>query len=459
VEVYRKKLRQRRLERIPASEMELFKDISKFEPFNIFRSGTTEDVVRKAHLMQHLVGFTALEGGSRWWSTDLFFSFGAPMIMETGGRFASFFPGLKEESGSCGIPTKLIQPLGVFSRDGRWHYLGLYSLNTGTTEDKYFQMLILCDQAGNVLYCSRLLKQEVKDVVVGQTRDFRTRNLTMRKVARHVFIPAVDAHGDVFYAIADREQMRLEVYKRSYIRFLPSPAAPVFAEEFDRASRLSFDPVGIECSPVSREGIMPEVFMRNDQGVREQLDEIGLTRDNFYVKIHRLSNENLRRKMMRAAPTMPANIAAMQDSISRLTTMWCPYGISVNHDIFGTLSTFSYGFGDVVVAAWVLGASEAGNIFVRVDLENWAEVLVFSGTGHFIERFTFNTLHYKQRKDVIILAPDGLIYERNYEAGDTRGRADDGHGFLVWKKGVVPTAGRVTPASQQPKPSPQPRRR
>jgi hypothetical protein len=458
VAVFRKRLRGR-IERVPAAEMEVFRDIRQFEPFNIYRSGTTEDVVRKAHLRQHLAGFTSLDGGSRWWSADLFFSFGSPMIMETDGRFASFFPGLSEDGGNCGISTKFIQPLGVFSREGRWYYLGLYSLNTGTTEDRYFQTIILSDQAGNVQYCSRLLKHEVKAVVVGQSHDYRNRSFTMRKVVRHVFVPAVDAHGDIFYGIVDREQERLEVYKRSYARFLPSPAAPAFADEFDRAGRLSFDPVRMECSDVSRAGILPEVFMLNDQGDRDRLDEIGLTRDNFYVKIHRLSNENLRRKVSHSAPTMPANIAVMQDSISKLTTLWCPYGISVNHDIFGTLSTLSYGFNDVVVAAWVLGTSETGNIYVRVDLENRAEIVVFSNTGHFLERFTFNNTHYRDRRYAVVLAPNDMVYGRNDEAGtNARGRAASGHRFTVWKKGILPLIAnreQPPPSPQQPPPPPQ----
>ena len=450
VDVFRKKLLKKGLDRIPASEMEMFKDIRRYEPLNIYRSGTTEDVGRKAFLAPHLAGFTALNGGSKWWSIDMFFSFTAPMIMETDGRFTSFFPGLREGGGHCDVQVKLIEPLGVFSREGRWYYLGLSSV-IGNKEDEYFQTIVLCDQAGNILYCNQLLKQEIKDAVLQERLDIKT-VFTVRKAGRHVFVPAVDAYGDIFYGIINWEWKKLEVYKRSFVRFLPSASAPAYADKFDHEGRLSFMPVKIECTNVSRRGVIPEVLKKDDKGSLELLDEGGLTKDSIFVKVHRLPDEDLRRKISRVSHTIPKEIGAMQDSISKLPTTWCPYGISLNHEARGTLSNLDYGFGDVVVCSWVLGMSESKNIYVRVDLETWAEVLVFTREGQFIERFTFNNQHYKDRKDVVVLSTKDEIYERDYEAGLNAKGKSSGYKFVVWKKGIRPLVpGKETAAASKKK--------
>jgi hypothetical protein len=197
-------------------------------------------------------------------------------------------------------------------------------------------------------------------------------------------------------------------------------------------------PVKIECSNASRRGVIPEVLKKDDKGSMELLDEGGLTKDSIFVKVHRLPDEDLRRKISRVTHTMPKEIGIMQDSISKLPTTWCPYGISLNHETRGTLSNLDYGFGDVVVCSWVLGRSESKNIYVRVDLETWAEVLVFTSEGQFIERFTFNNQHYKDRKDVVVLSTKDEIYERDYEAGLNAKGKSSGYKFVVWKKGIRP---------------------
>jgi hypothetical protein len=451
VQIFRKRLNRKGLDRISQSEMEQFRDmfrgIKSSEPLNIYRSGTTEDLGRKVFLQPHLAGFTAINGGSKWWSLDMFFSFTSPVIMETNGRFTSFFPGLRDNEGNrnCDIPIKLIEPIGVFQREGRWYYIGVHAV-TGTKEDEYYQTIVLCDQAGNVLYCSQMLKQEIADAVLQERLDIKTL-FTVRRPGKHVFIPAVDAFGDIFYGLIKWEWKTLEVYKRSFERFLPSPVAPAFGDAFDRESRRSFLPITIDCSNAARNGVVPEVLFRNDQGVVELLDMEGLAKDSFYVKVHRLPDENLRRKTSRVAPSMPKDIGAIQDSISKLPTIWCPYGISLNHIRKGTLSNLDYGFGDIVANTWVLGRSKAGNVYVRVDLTDWAEVVVFSEEGQFIERFTFNNQHYRDRRDVVVLSGHGTdeIYERDYEASapapaarNRRQAAAAGHRFVVWRKGTLP---------------------
>jgi len=434
LEVYRKRLFNKKLERVPPAEMEMFNEVRRFHPLNIYRSGISEDIGSKNTLSPHLSGFTALEGGSKWWTTDLFFSFTSPLIMEQDGLFTSFFPGLKEGGGHCDAPIKLIEPIGVFSREGRWYYVGIYSV-TDSKEDEYFQTIVLCDQAGNVLYCNQMIKQEITDAVL-QARLDEKMIYTVRKAGLHVFTPSVNAFGDIYYGAINWEWQKIDVYKRRFFRFLPKPSAPVFADKFDKEERLSFIPVKIECSNASRRGITPEVLSNNPDGMY-LFDQDDLAKDSLFVKIHRLPDEELQRKISRVHRSMPAHIAAMQDSISKLPTTWCPYGISLNHQSKGTLSNLNYGFGDIVVCARVLGISDLGSVYVRVDLENWAEVVVFTREGQFIERFIFNYQHYNVRKDAVVLAPNGDVYEKDYEGGiGKKGAA--GHRFVAWKKDLLP---------------------
>ncbi|MDR0306139.1 MAG: hypothetical protein LBI42_04785 [Chitinispirillales bacterium] len=438
LEVFRKKLFKKGLVKVAPAEMEMFNEIRKFHPLNIYRSGATEDIGSKTYISKHLAGFTALEGGAKWWTTDLFFSFTSPLIMEQDGKFASFFPGLKEGGRHCDAPIKLIEPLGVFSREGRWYYLGIYSV-TGSKDNEYFQTVALCDQAGNVLYCNQLLKQEMTDAVLQERRDtvtWKLTHFTVRKAGRHVFVPAVNAFGDIYYGMVNWEWKKIDVYKRRFIRFLPKSGPPAFADKFAKEEQFSFIPVKIECSNASRRGVLPEVLAQTENGMLLLAQE-DLAKDNYYVKIHRLPNEELQKKLSRIHHTMPKHIAAMQDSISKLPTTWCPYGISLNHTAIETLSNLDYGFGDIVVCARVLGVSESKSVYVRVDLENWAEVVVFTQEGHFIERFTFNNQHFNDRKDAVTLSPNDEIYEKDYEGGIGR-KGAAGHRFVAWKKDMRP---------------------
>ncbi|MDR2578579.1 MAG: hypothetical protein LBC70_07225 [Chitinispirillales bacterium] len=440
VAVYRKRLQRPRFEEVPQAEMDLFRNIES-EPFNIYRGSTTEDITRKANLRPHLVGYNSLVGGSNWWSTDQNFNFTSPIIMETNGRFASFFPGFREDmvEGHCGDPTELMLPLGAFQRNGRWYYLGLYSVSIGTEQGDYFQTIMLIDQSGNVLYCSRLFKHGLGSMAQEQPHDIDVDDASYIP-ARYVFLPVVDHFGDLYYGVLDREYRAISVRKKSFYRFLSIPAAPAYADRFDTESRLGFNPVRVECAAASHEeGVLPPIFSINDQGGRNMLDLTDLTVDSFYAKVHRLPDEELWQRVRNVASTMPSRIAMMQDSIAQVRTMWCPYGISINHEVYGQVASLSYGLGDVVVSARVLGVSESQYVYVRVDLESWAEVVVFTHRGRFVERFIFNRQNFEQRQDVLVMAPNDAIYERDYEAGlDARGQVTAGHRFIIWRKDVVP---------------------
>ena len=167
--------------------------------------------------MPQLVGYTSLAGGIKWWTTDRFYSFSSPLIVEEGGKCISFFPGLKADQ-KCEVQKHLIEPLGVFSMDGRWYYYGLYS-SLGNKEDEYYQVLMLSDQAGNILYKNKLLKEEITDAVLQHVKESNT-NFTVRRAARHVFVPGIDKNGDIYYGMIDFEYKRINVYKRMFYSLL-----------------------------------------------------------------------------------------------------------------------------------------------------------------------------------------------------------------------------------------------
>ncbi|MFW5812766.1 MAG: hypothetical protein ACOCXC_00435 [Fibrobacterota bacterium] len=430
--IFSKRLFKKKLRKLKNDERELFKEIKRFRPLNISRSSISEDVGRTMYLKPHLAGFTSLEGGRKWWTTDMFYSFTSPLIVEEDGKFVSFFPGLRS-GGHCNVPLKLIEPMGVFSREGRWYYLGMYNV-MGNKKDEYYQTIALCDQAGNVLYCNQLLKQEIKDAVLQEVDKIKT-VFTVRKAATHVFVPSLDAYGDMYYGAINWEWKKIDVYKRSFVRFISDPCAPVHGNQFAEEGRISFIPVKVDCCDASRRGIVPEVLYKDENGMT-LLDVKDLARDSLFVKVHRLPDQGLKKKMSRVLQTMPDHIGKMQKEIAELPTTWCPYGISLNHLENGTVFNLDYGFGDVVVCARVLGISKSRSVFIRVDLENWAEVVVFSADGQFQERFTFNNLNFEERKDITILSPEGVVYEKDYEAGKNKA-----HRFLAWKKSVRPLNG------------------
>jgi hypothetical protein len=68
-----------------------------------------------------------------------------------------------------------------------------------------------------------------------------------------------------------------------------------------------------------------------------------------------------------------------------------------------------------VVAARVIRVTPSSDIFVRVDLKKWAEVIVFFKGGSSVNRFAFNTEDCQKRKDIVAVCDDGSVIEEDYE--------------------------------------------
>ena len=125
----------------------------------------------------------------------------------------------------------------------------------------------------------------------------------------------------------------------------------------------------------------------------------------------------MKKKLLRTQRALPERVQHSQDSIASLTTSWCPFSISINHEEKGKLGYLYYGLGDEVFSARILSVTSAPlEIFVRVDLEHMAEVVVFSANGQFKNRFTFNKQLYRDREDLIVISENGEIIEKDYES-------------------------------------------
>jgi hypothetical protein len=280
------------------------------------------------YLLPQLVGYTALEGGTRWWSIDRLYSFTSPLIVEDQGKCNSFFPGLKADQ-KCEVQSHQIEPLGVYQIQGRWYYFGLAS-SLGNTKDEYDQMLVLCDQAGNLLYSSKLLKQEIADALLQYVEKTNT-NYTVRKAVRHVFVPAVDRHGDICYGLIDFDKKTIKVFRRMFLRYLRQEAKNIPEKIFQRASELAFTPLMMDCSDDSDEGTLPEITILTADGIKA-VSKKSLAQKGYYVTVHRITDEALKTKLSRTQERLPDNVKKAQKSLAAQLSAWCPFSVALNHE-------------------------------------------------------------------------------------------------------------------------------
>ncbi len=411
--VYIKKLYKKDLKKISDDKSGLYSNIHKSVLFNIASNSITDEMSNKTFFMPHLLGFTALNGGIKWWTTDKLYSFTSPIIVEQDQKYLSFFPGLKADQ-PCDVKRHLIEPLGVFMNDGRWFYYGLYS-SRGNTKEEYYQALVLCDQAGNILSSNHLLKQETTDAVLTYVKDQNT-NYTVKKAGKQVFVPTVDRKGFLYFGMMNFEWKKLEVFKRMHKQYVPIATTINLEEKFANEGNIAFSPIKLECGNLAVRGIRPEVILLNGKKV-DLLDNDKTTKKGFYVLVHRYTDENLRTKLKRTQKSLPENIQRIQDSIAALNTSWCPYTISLHVDgKEGEIARMFYGLGDVIMCARVVEVTDTKEVFVRVDLDNWAEMIVFSDEGKYLSRFIFNRQPFEKRKDLVVISEKREIVERDYES-------------------------------------------
>jgi hypothetical protein len=423
-EFYQKKLFRPGLKQVSVNEFEVYSQIGSSQLFNLHHNGLTDEMAHKAFLVPQLVGYSSLTGGKRWWSVDKFYSFTSPLILEENGAFLSFFPGLKS-SEQVEVRKSLIEPLGVFQMNGAWYYYGIYSPG-GETQTDYFQKLFLCDQAGNLLYDNTILKNSMEDAVLAENEEEKML-YTVKRASRHVFLPAVDENGDIFYGVIDYNKKQIEVMKRLFYKFVPVPTGAAMTNEIFHQAGYAYDLNSTECGRGDGAPVLPKVLFADSAGGARVLTEKELTVKGYIVKLARIKDDDLQKKLQRVQPSLPPRVRQIQDSLARISTARCPYSLVLSSHKKGDLCTFDYNVGDVVVSARVLAVTNTFEVFVRVDLVNWAEIIVFSLDGQFLNRFVFNTEEQEVRNDVVAVSPERTIIEKDYEIGDGAYR------YISWK--------------------------
>ncbi|MDO5576858.1 MAG: hypothetical protein Q4F84_07240, partial [Fibrobacter sp.] len=422
LDIFQKQLFKNGLKKVSGDEYLIYSEIDRKFLFNLASNGITDEMMGKSLLKPNLLGFTALKGGQNWWSVDRLYSFTSPIIVEKNGLCTSFFPGLKAGQ-NCPVEPHLIEPLGVFEMDKRLFYYGLYSAQ-GNDKDEYFQWIILCDQAGNMLSSDQLLKQETIDAILEYNEEQNT-NYTVRSAGRKAFVPAVDRKGFIYYGVIDYEWKRINVFKRHHNHYVPVKTTENYHEKFVDEGNIAFSPIKLECNPLAERGVFPEVILLNGKKV-ELLDSAQVTKKGYYVRVNRYTDEKLHTKLRRTLKILPPEIQKLQDTIANQNTSWCPYSISLNLHGKGEITSLHYSFGDVIMCARVVEVTTDLDVFVRVDLDNWAEIIVFDKDGKYKDRFVFNRQHYEKRKDLIIISEKREILEQDFES-DRKGAV-----YLHW---------------------------
>lgn len=425
VAIYEKRLFKNRLKPLKEKQYKYYLKLEKEHLFNLAHNSVTDDMAFTYFALPHLIGFTSVATGSKWWSIDRFYSFTSPLIIEKNGKFRSLFPGIR--AGDVKRNQQLVNPVQVFKRDKNWYYTGVHSI-VGTAEEQYLQTFYVCDLAGNILYSDNFLKQTNRDAIIGEDEDTY---YTVKKVEKYVFQPAVDKRGNMYYGIIDYVKKYIKVRKRSYYGFKAFSTEPDLAHLIDVERSIEYKPVSIPCNRKLPGGkTIPNVTVLTERGKRIIAKARHLTKDGYIVRISRSAYRDIDKKLVRSRASLPEEVKAIKDSLSDVSTMSCPYTISLSGPK-GMIRTFNYPPGTDVLCARVLVLRKSGEVVIRVDCKRFAEILIFKTDGSFVNRFVFNRHHYKKRKDIVAATNRSPIIELDYEADRRKEK------FQKWEKVVL----------------------
>ncbi len=424
ITIFEKKLYKKRLRQLKEKEYKYYLEVGNGHIFNLAHNSITDDMAYTCFALPQLIGFTTLETGNKWWSVDKFYTFSSPIINEKDGKFRSFFPGIRPRN--TRDKQQLVTPIKVFKWDKNWYYTGVHA-NIGTADDKYNQTFYICDPAGNILYSDDLLKMTNRDAIIGEDEDTY---YTVKKTERFVFQPTVDSKGNLHYGIIDYVKGNIEVRKRGYYRFKAFKTGPNLAHYIDVEKGITYEPVSMPCNMKQPGGkTIPDVTLVGKKGVRIKAKAKHLAKEEYIARISRVIYRDINKKLARGRSSLPEKVRSIKDSLSGLSTMSCPYTISLSGPK-GMIRSFNYPPGEKVLCARVLAVRKNNEVFVRVDCETFAETLIFKTDGEFVNRIVFNKQNYKKRKDVIVATDTSPVIELDYESDKDNGK------FFKWKKVV-----------------------
>jgi hypothetical protein len=415
VAIFEKKLYKKSLTKVTAGPLTKIKDMDNSRIFNLASNGVTDETASRLYLMPGLVGYSSISNGKKWWTTDRFYSFASPVFCMGDEGFLSFFTGIMSDQKSD-VQKSLINPLGTFTRDGMDYYYGVHSA-TCSTEPESHQSIYMCDQAGNLLSTSLLLKQVVTDDVLEYDKK-RNTNYTVKRPSQFVCQPAIDCDGNMYFGTIDFDANVIEVKKRLFFNYIPTitEQSPDDEDLINAQRRFFLKSVNVSCNGnENRISTETGFIIRDEHGKRRKAELKDVSIKGFSVVLQRTPNQELKKRMAQNANGLPESVKHVRDSLNHLATFSCQYSISLFYDGKEKVRTYYFSPCEDVVAARVIGITQHTDIAVRVDLKNRAEVIIFAQDGSFENIFIFNREDVRKRKDIIAIADNGTIVEEDYE--------------------------------------------
>lgn len=428
ITLYEKKLFKRG--RIPMSTTgyKFYKETKNKHVYNLAFNSITDDMKECFCPTPRLIGFTSMENGDTWWSVDKFYSSASPIINIRDEKFKSIFPGMKFDEDFRRVKT--LKPLQIYSRDDHWFYSAV-TVRGGLRKEEDFQTYFVFDQAGNVLYTDTLLQSENMDVIIGEDEDTY---YTVKKVKRNVFLPSVSKNGDVYYGTINYEKRRIDVRKRVYYVYkaVPCKTPAELSDLFTNEKCIEYVPVELECSTKPGNNFsIPKITLIDSKTKKYiQAKESHLKKDSYVCYISRSQNDDIRKKLLRGRDGVPRKLRGTIDKLAKDPLITCPNSIILKAP-WMVVRSFSYPPGVKVLCARILASLKNGEIIIRVDCKDYAEILIFESDGSFVNRFIFNNQYYEERLDIIVASTDNRIVELDYES------KPESHTFQKWVRSLT----------------------
>jgi hypothetical protein len=425
LEIYTKEIFQKFMKRVSGVSYELLKPVIASPLYNCARRTVSDELHLKSFLVPQQVGFASLTAGPHWWCLEKFYTFSSPLIAENNGSPIAFVPGFDFRY-YPGIQKSLIEPIGVVGRESEWYSYGI-SLAAPSSKTTDSQVVYICDQRGNLLDTVKLFKRKLIDAVLGENEKEKML-YTVKKAGRYAFLPSIDDHGHLYYGIIDYGTASIEVRWRPYRAYKAVPCGPMLENELEYERGISFGSGTLECSQGRQVRLrLPSLLITDLNDSVRTMTEQDLTREGYCARLARISSSDLAAALKRKQSALPRPVQRLQDSLARMAAGNCPWRMFIFKKTKGVVASFYYGIADNIVAARVIAVSAGGDVFVRVDCQDRAEVVVFSDQGRFRNRFVFNRQPVAKRKDLIAVSAQGEIVEKDYEV------QENGYRFLQWR--------------------------
>ncbi len=410
ITIFEKNLHKRTVRPSTESFYDYYNYIYKKQVYNLAFNTLTDDMIESYMAKNRLVGYSGLPEGQKWWSVDKFYLHSSPLVFEEQGQCKSIFPGMIHKQNNDKLQT--IEPLQIFSRYDRLFYTGI-STRIGNKDEVYTQSYYVFDQAGNILYQDTLFKLDNMNVIIGEDE---TTYYTVKKIKRNVFKPAVSNSGDLYYGIIDYENKKIDVRKRAYTMFLPSPSKAKLEELINDEKCVEYVPLRLACNgKAASKKVLPKITLldkKSNKYVRAQAEH--LSHQGFVCYIQRTPDRAIQKKLDRSGGGIPRRIRSIIDSLSKTSTVKNPYSLEIQgpkREI-----SFKYPPGEDIICARVIAVTNAKEVILRVDCAKYAEVLLFSTGGEYVNRFVFNKQDYEERQDIVVASASGTIIELDYES-------------------------------------------